>query len=516
VRRMIERVLLATILFAMTGFVLLVLIGLWDRYEKQAKASGFNEADGRFLAPQAVSPRDSDARSDAIAEHAPHVAVARDRLGSSQVVRQEAKPASTHAFEGANQGISVALSADGSTAILGGPGPHNADLGRSPLVGPAGAAWVFTRSHGIWTQQGNKLVGATSEYGGGLWSQGASVALSADGNTAIVGGPSDNKTRGAAWVFTRTGGAWTQQGDKLVGSDAYRMGEAQSPRGQGMAVALSADGNTALAGGWGAEAAWVFTRNGSGAWTQEGKLVGDGAVGRAHRGMSVALSADGNTAIVGGWSDNSKTGAAWVFSRSRGVWTQQGKKLVGSGAVGSSNQGWSVALSADGNTAIVGGPSDNMWDPSVPFGLGAAGAAWVFSRSGSGWTQEGEKLVSTRSARQGMSVALSADGNIAIVGGLVEDGGGGGGLVFARNGGQWTLDKKLVSTSAVGKSAPSVALSADGTVIMVGGPNDNGGIGAAWVFSRSGGGWSQDKKLIGNDAIVKSTPSVAVSTEDGR
>jgi hypothetical protein len=281
-----------------------------------------------------------------------------------------------------------------------------------------------------------------------------------------------------------------------------------------MAAALSADGNTAIVGGWGAEAAWLFTRNGSGAWTQEGKLVGDGAVGRAHRGMSVALSADGNTALVGGWSDNSKTGAAWVFSRSRGAWTQQGKKLVGTGAVGSANQGWSVALSADGNTAIMGGPSDNLWDPSVPFGLGAAGAAWVFTRNGSSWMQEGEKLVSTGSARQGTSVALSADGNIAIVGGLVE--GGGSGLVFTRNGGQWTLDKKLVGTSAVGKSVPSVALSADGSVIMVGGSNDNGGIGAAWVFSRSGGGWSQDKKLIGNDAIGKSIPSVAVSADDSR
>src|SRR5499426_3390164 len=91
VRRMIERVLLAAILFAMTGFVLLVLIGLWDRYEKQAAASGFNEADGRYLAPQTVSPRVSDSRSDALARHAPQVAVDRDALGSAQVVQQEAK-----------------------------------------------------------------------------------------------------------------------------------------------------------------------------------------------------------------------------------------------------------------------------------------------------------------------------------------------------------------------------------------------------------------------------------------
>ena len=277
-------------------------------------------------------------------------------------------------------------------------------------------------------------------------------------------------------MFTHSDGVWRQQGEKLVGTDLNRAGEPRFPPGQGMSVALSADGNTAVVGGWGAEAAWVFTRN-SGVWTQQDKkLVGTGAVGRAHQGMSVALSADGNTAIVGGWSDNGKTGAAWVFTRTNGVWAQQGKKLVGAGAVGSANQGWSVALSADGNTAIVGGPSDNPSDPSVPFGLGAAGAAWVFTRNESGWTQEGEKLVSTRSARQGTSVALSADGNIAVVGGVVED--GPAGLVFIRVAGRWTLGKRLVATRAIGKSAPAVAISANGRVVMVGGSNDNGGVGA--------------------------------------
>jgi hypothetical protein len=114
---------------------------------------------------------------------------------------------------------------------------------------------VFTRSGGVWTQQGNKLVGTTSAYGGGLWSQGASVALSADGNTAIVGGPSDDRTTGAAWVFTRDGDVWTQQGNKLVGTDAYRAGKPPLPLGQGMSVALSADGNTAMVGGWRSEGA---------------------------------------------------------------------------------------------------------------------------------------------------------------------------------------------------------------------------------------------------------------------
>jgi hypothetical protein len=102
-------------------------------------------------------------------------------------------------------------------------------------------------------------------------------------------------------------------------------------------------------------AAWVFSRSG-GVWAQQGpKLVGSGNIGFSYQGFSVSLSADGNTAIVGGMADNSNTGAAWVFTRSNGVWTQQGNKLVGTGADGGALQGFSVAVSGDGDSAIVGG-----------------------------------------------------------------------------------------------------------------------------------------------------------------
>jgi hypothetical protein len=137
-------------------------------------------------------------------------------------------------------------------------------------------------------------------------------------------------------------------------------------------VTLSSDGSTAIVGGWldnnGAGAAWVFTQS-AGVWSQQGsKLVGSGAVGSASQGFSVALSADGNTAVIGGFGDNNDAGAAWVFTQWGGAWNQQGSKLVGSGAVGSAVQGLSVALSSDGNTAIIGGDGDNN----------NAGAAWVF------------------------------------------------------------------------------------------------------------------------------------------
>ena len=322
---------------------------------------------------------------------------------------------------------------------------------------------MFTRSGGVWTQQGNKLVGTGAI--GNAW-QGSSVALSADGNTAIVGGPSDDGYVGATWVFTRSGGFWTQQGKKLVGSFANVGTFPDHPR-QGASVAISADGNTVIVGGPvesnNIGAAWVFTRSG-GVWTQQGnKLVGTGAVflgdygpggyprqagdvPAAAQGLSVALSADGNTAIVGGpfdsaFPDRYGLGAAWVFTRSGGVWTQQGNKLVGTGAVYMSGvdnkdgvaQGWSVALSADGNTAVVGGPCDGNPGSCYYFGQ-ADGAAWVFTRSGGVWAQQ-EKLVgtgATGSAVQGSSVALSADGNTVIVGGLGDDGLVGAAWVFAK------------------------------------------------------------------------------------
>jgi hypothetical protein len=127
-------------------------------------------------------------------------------------------------------------------------------------------------------------------------------------------------------------------------------------------------------------------------FSQEGsKLTGMGAVGPGEQGWSVALSADGNTAIVGGIADNKIRGAAWVFTRSDGLWAQQGSKLAGTGAVGSAAQGFSVALSGDGNTAIVGGPFDSSY----------AGAAWVFTRSNGVWSQQGDKLVGTGAVERG-------------------------------------------------------------------------------------------------------------------
>jgi hypothetical protein len=166
-------------------------------------------------------------------------------------------------------------------------------------------------------------------------------------------------------MFTRSGSTWTQQGEKLTGSGEIGEG------GFGFSVALSSDGDTALIGGEGDNssvgAAWMFTRSGS-TWTQQGeKLTGSTGSDKAFFGYSVALSSDGDTALIGG-HDYADVGAAWVFKRSGSTWTHEGEHLAGSGEIGFGSFGSSVALSSDGNTALIGGHGDNDF----------VGAAWVF------------------------------------------------------------------------------------------------------------------------------------------
>jgi hypothetical protein len=405
------------------------------------------------------------------------------------MIQQGKKLTGTGAIGTGRFGYTVALSGDGNTALIGG---NYLNIG-------AGAAWVFTRSGFTWSQQGGKLVG-TGHVGEGEFAHvgegefGTSVALSGDGDTALIGGPGDNENAGAAWVFTRSGSTWAQQGEKLTG------GGEDGPSRFGRSVTLSADGTTALIGGTrddsNAGAAWVFTRSGS-TWAQQGeKLTGTGEAGQAEFGRSVALSADGNTALIGGWSDNGNAGAAWAFTRSGATWSQQGEKLTGTGETGEGAFGSSVALSADGNTALIGGPRDD----------GDAGAAWAFTRSSSTWSQQGEKLTGTGetgAGRFGESVALSADGNTALIGGPRDNSNVGAAWAFTRSGSTWAQQGAKLTGSGetgAGEFGRSVALSADGNTALVGVPEDDAAIGGTWVLTRSNGVWSQQgSKLTGGE-----------------
>ena len=382
-------------------------------------------------------------------------------------------------------GISVALSADGNTAVIGGGGDNRG----------AGAAWVFTRSGSTWTQQGPKLTGGSEEISKGDF--GFSVALSADGNTALIGAYADNGETGAAWVFTRTRRlTWLRQGPKLTGGE-----EVEEEGSFGASVALSADGNTALVGGptdrINRGAAWVFTRSGS-TWTQQGPKLTGGSdeIGEGHFGCcEVALSGDGNTALIGAYADNGEVGAAWVFTRSGSTWTQQGPKLTGgSEEIGAAVFGIAVTISADGNTALIGGGDDNE----------KVGAAWVFTRSGSTWTQQGPKLTGGgEEIGKGhfgcCGVALSEDGDTALIGAWGDNGDAGAAWVFARSGSTWTQQgPKLTGGSeeiGEGQYGHSVALSAEADTALIGGWGEDHYQGAVRAFENTTGPRPQVSKV---------------------
>jgi hypothetical protein len=341
--------------------------------------------------------------------------------------------------------------------------------------GGVGAAFVFSRSGEAWTQEAELLAKVGEESGKGEF--GSSVALSPDGKTALIGSPVDEANTGAAWVFAREGSTWEQQGTKLTGKGEAGAGQF------GESVALSESGNTALIGGnadnGDTGAAWVFTRAAS-KWEQQGgKLMPKSSEEKLQPffGERVGLSSDGNTALIGAPGNASGVGAAWVFTRTGTLWEQQGKALEGSGESGQGEFGSGVALSSDGSTALIGGWGDHE----------QAGAAWVFTRTGTIWEHDGPKLTGSGEIGDGLfgwEVALSSDGKTALIGGP-GDSSHGAAWVFLRSGAGWEGGgTKLTGTeeSAGADFGDGVALSPDGTTALVGGPGDNGNTGAAWAF----------------------------------
>jgi hypothetical protein len=393
-------------------------------------------------------------------------------------IQQGAKLTGDGEAGGGEFGSSVALSADGNTALVGAPGDS----------GGAGAAWLFTRSGSTWTQQGEKLTGAGET---GVARFGGSVALSAGGDTALIGGARDAEGVGAAWLFTRSASTWAQQGEKLTGAGEW------GPGAFGQSVALSSDGSTALIGApmdhpfalaAGVGAAWVFTHTG-GAWTQQGeKLTGAGGGGPARFGSSVALSADGNTAMIGGPNDGWCIGAAWILVRSGGVWNQQAMlpgELEGTACDDGPDDGetdellfgTAVALSADGNVGLVSRPFLDA------LRLGETGS---YARVGSSWTGK-TALRDRKGAKAGASsLAVSADGQHVLLGkGEIE--GRDSALAYVRAGSEWAQEGLgLQASGRAGFSAfgGSVALSSSASTALIGGLADNGNVGAAWVFSK--------------------------------
>jgi hypothetical protein len=383
------------------------------------------------------------------------------------------------------------VSADGSMVITGAPSDNSS----------TGAVFVYAKnSSGYFVQQGPKLVGTNSTAS----EQGITIALSADGTTLAVGGIYDSSFVGATWVYAKNAsGYFVQQGPKIVGS-----GYIGAPR-QGYSLALSSDGSILAVGGYydntGPGATWVFARNASGYYIQQGsKLVGTGATGtNIYQGYSIGLSSNGSVLAVGGYGDNTNIGAVWIFTRnSSGLYTQQGSKLVGTDHTGTSYMGRVLTMTPDASTIAFSGYADNT----------NMGAVWIAGLNSSGlYTIQGSKLVGTGNTGttiyQGYSIGLSSDGSRLVFGGYGDNTNIGATWVFAKNTSGYFVQQgsKLVGTGNTGASNQgySIALSSDGSTLAVGGYEDNTNIGATWVFAQNTSGYfvQQHTKIVGQQYV---------------
>jgi len=446
-----------------------------------------------------------------------------------------------------HSGNSVSISADGSTLAVGAQHESSSARGTNgneedEAAYNAGAVYVFTRAGADWSQQAY-VKPAVASSGAHF---GNAVALSADGNTMAVaafwdssaatgvnGDPNDQSIpqAGAVYVFARNGGAWTQQA-YLKASNTGEKGQGDVPGDgdqYGFSVALSGDGNTVAVGAMtedsnssavngnqadnsaiSAGAVYVYARTGT-AWAQQAYIKAPTPAQFTNGdlfGYSVSLNADGSTLAVGAYDEGGSSrqvngpidgmrngsGAVHVFTRTAGAWAHQAYLKVAQAEQGDS-WGVAVALSDDGHTLVTSSADEDCAAAGVnPPGCDAdrttnssIGAAAVFVRNGTTWTQQALLKASNPDIEDsfGTRLALSGDGATLAVGAQNEDSAtqginarqddnsaleAGAVYLFTRNGNAWTQRAyiKASNNEAFDEFGGSLAVNRDGRMMVVG------------------------------------------------
>ena len=328
---------------------------------------------------------------------------------------------------------------------------------------------------------------------------GYAVAISQDGNTAIVGAPQDDtlgKNTGAAYVFTRTGVTWTRQA-KLLAYDPIPNAHF------GAGVALSFTGDIAVIGARGYEevagAVYEFKRTGD-LWVQQARIEASDAHVYDYFGGSLSISQDASTMVVGARYAHSRKGQAYVYNRVGPIWTEIAKLSTVDTQPGDL-YGSSVAISADGTFILVGSPyADELYQDS--------GAAYVYYRAGLNWIHQHTIRPTDRRSGDmfGISVSLSSNGATAVIGAYADstlDEIHGAAYVFTRTSTSWTQHTKLASTDLAEHDyfGNAVSISPNGSEILIGAYNKDQGTGAGYVFIKVNDKWLQQSKLVAGDGM---------------
>lgn len=323
-------------------------------------------------------------------------------------------------------------------------------------------------------------------------------AVAVDGDTAVIGAYGDDdlgSESGSAYVYVRdAAGVWNLV-QKLTASDGVADDRF------GWAVALHGDIAVIGIEGWDFDnpplgAAYVFSRDGAGVWTERQKLTAfDGAPGDY---FGASLAVNGNSIVVGARGDDGSgtlldVGAAYVFtSDSSGVWSLQQKLSAPSS---SESDGFGGQVDVEADTAVIA--------------ASGADAAYVFTRDSTGTWAQRQTLSPADATGNGFGKSVSLNGDYAVIGAFLDDQSAvnaGAAYVFGRNSaGVWSQQQKLVAGDAADGDYFGFSVDLDGTELVVGagGVDDNGtDAGAVYLFSRdSSGAWNERLKLLASDGV---------------
>jgi hypothetical protein len=336
-------------------------------------------------------------------------------------------------------------------------------------------------------------------------------SVSVSGDTLVVGADQDDdngEASGSVYVYVRSDGVWTEQ-QKITADDGAEddyFGVSVSISDDTLVVGAQSDDDKGNSSG----SAYVYVRSG-GVWTEQQKITADDGAAGDNFGRRVSIS--GDTVVVGANNDDdlgNNSGSVYVYVRSGGVWTEQQKLTADDGAAGD-EFGHDVSISGD--TLVVGTPEDE--DNGT-----RSGSAYVYVRSGGVWTEQ-QKITADDGAAGdyfGRSVSISDD--TLVVGAHADDDKGsdsGSAYVYVRSDGVWTEQQKITADDGAGGDDFGVSVSISGDTLVVGAhQTDDKGLqsGSAYVYVRSGGGWTEQQKITANDGATNDEFGRCVSISD--
>ena len=329
----------------------------------------------------------------------------------------------------------------------------------------------------------------------GVGNFGASVAVS--GDTAVVGAPQGGAgAHGEAYVFVRSGGGWVEQAplSALDGAISDFFGEAVAISGDRAVIGAPRDDD----GGSESGAAYVFVRSGT-MWTQEAKLTASDAAAGDRFGNAVSI--DGDTLVVG--ASQNADGAVYAFARGAN-WTEQARMLPTSSAIALGGAfGCAVSLSRE--SVLIGANLHNVRGTD-------SGAAFVFTRAGTSWTQQAELIPSGTAAGEHFGTAVALDGNRAVVGAPEHAGGStavGRVDFFVRTGVSWATAPRMGLPTAGSGDRLGGAVAISGDFAAAAAPRDDVDgralAGSVHVWALSGGIWRYGAMLTASDSATMDT-----------